>query len=46
MVAKDIRKEISQVIYVLKKFKKNTFLIRTKELDEASVLQKMLNALS
>ena len=46
MVAKDIRKEISQVIYVLKKFKKNTFLIRTKESDEASVLQKMLNALS
>ena len=43
MVAKNIRKEISQLIYVLKKFKKNTFLIRPNTSSEAEILQKMLN---
>lgn len=43
MVAKNIRKEISQLIYVLKKFKKNTFLIRANSSIEAKILQKMLN---
>jgi hypothetical protein len=46
MVAQDIRKEISQLVYVLKKFNKNTFLIRTDKSDVSTILQKMLNQLS
>ena len=43
MVAKNILKEISQFIYVLKKFKENTFLIRANSSIETKILQKMLN---
>ena len=46
MVAQDIRKEISQLVYVLKKFNKNAFLIRADKSDVSAILQKMLNHLS
>ena len=46
MVAQDIRKEISQLVYVLKKFNKSAFLIRADKSDVSAILQKMLNHLS
>ena len=46
MVAQDIRKEISQLVYVLKKFNKSAFLIRADKSDVSGILQKMLNHLS
>ena len=46
MVAQDIRKEISHLVYVLKKFNKSTFLIRADKSDVSAILQKMLNQLS
>ena len=46
MVAQDIRKEISHLVYVLKKFNKSTFLIRADKSDVSVILQKMLNQLS
>ena len=46
MVAQDIRKEISQLVYVLKKFNKSAFLIRADKSDVSVILQKMLNHLS
>jgi len=46
MVARDIRKEISQLVYVLKKFNKSAFLIRADKSDVSAILQKMLNHLS
>ena len=46
MVAQDIRKEISHLVYVLKKFNKCTFLIRADKSDVSAILQKMLNQLS
>tara|TARA_B100001057_G_C22848119_1_gene949865 strand:- start:211 stop:903 length:693 start_codon:yes stop_codon:yes gene_type:complete len=45
MVAQDVRKEISQLVYVLKKFNKSTFLIRAHKSDVIAILQKMLNQL-
>jgi hypothetical protein len=45
MVAQNIRKEISALVYVLKKFKNNTYLIRSQGLDAIDVLQKMLNSM-
>ena len=45
MVAQDVRKEISQLVYVLKKFNKSTFLIRAHNSDVIAILQKMLNQL-
>ena len=46
IVAQDIRKEISQLVYVLKKFNKSAFLIRADKSDVSAILQKMLNHLS
>ncbi len=46
MVAQNIRKEISHLVYVLKKFNKSTFLIRADKSDVIAILQKMLNQLS
>ena len=46
MVAQDIRKEISHLVYVLKKFNKSAFLIRSDKSDASAILQKMLNHLS
>ena len=46
MVAQDIRKEISHLVYVLKKFNKSAFLIRSDKSDVSAILQKMLNHLS
>jgi len=45
MVAQDIRKEISHLVYVLKKFNKSTFLLRTDKSNVPAILQKMLNQL-
>ena len=45
MVAQDIRKEISHLVYVLKKFNKSAFLIRSDKSDASAILQKMLNHL-
>jgi len=45
MVAQDIRKEISHLVYVLKKFNKSTFLIHAHKSDVIAILQKMLNQL-
>ena len=42
MVAHNIRKEISNLIYLLKKHNKNTFLIRDKNPGTSQILQKML----
>jgi L-2-hydroxyglutarate oxidase LhgO len=46
MVAQDIRKEISHLVYVLKKFNKSTFLLRADKSHVSAILQKMLNQLS
>lgn len=46
MVAQDIRKEISHLVYVLKKFNKSALLIRTDKSDVSTILQKMLKQLS
>ncbi len=46
MVAQNIRKEISQLVYVLKKCKQNTFLIRSENNDPLTVLQKLLNSIN
>lgn len=42
MVAYNIRREISSLIYLLKKFKRNTFLIRNGDLSNSEILQNML----
>lgn len=42
MVAQNIRKEISKLVYVLKKFKQNAFLIRSKNAEDVVILQKLL----
>ena len=42
MVAHNIRKEISNLIYLLKKHNRNTFLIRNTNQETAQILQKML----
>tara|TARA_B110000090_G_scaffold149387_1_gene163925 strand:- start:939 stop:1352 length:414 start_codon:yes stop_codon:yes gene_type:complete len=42
MVAQNIRKEISELVYVLKKFKQNAFLIRSKNAEDVVILQKLL----
>ena len=46
MVAQDIRKEISHLVYVLKKFNKSALLIRADKSDVSTILQKMLKQLS
>ena len=42
MVAHNIRKEISSLVYLLKKYKMNTFLIRDKNQSNIQILQNML----
>jgi len=42
MVAYNIRKEISSLIYLLKKYKRNTYLIREKEHTTLQILQNLL----
>ncbi len=42
MVAHNIRKEISSLVYLLKKYERNTFLVRDKEETTSRILQKML----
>jgi hypothetical protein len=45
MVCQDIRKEISNLIYVLKKHESKSFLLRKEEKELDSVLNKILNEL-
>jgi hypothetical protein len=45
MVCQDVRKEISNLIYVLKKHDSKTFLIRKEEKDLDDILNKIINEL-
>jgi hypothetical protein len=45
MVCQDIRKEISNLIYVLKKHESKTFLLRKEEKDLDHILNKILHEL-
>ena len=42
MVAHNIRKEISNLVYLLKKHNRNTFLIRNTNIETGQILQNML----
>ena len=42
MIAHNIRKEISSLIYLLKKYKRNTFLIKEEGVSTKVILQNML----